>query len=25
MRFDSATAETESVQLAGLRPPKHVQ
>jgi uncharacterized SAM-binding protein YcdF (DUF218 family) len=25
MRFDNATAETESVQLAGLRPPKHVQ
>jgi uncharacterized SAM-binding protein YcdF (DUF218 family) len=25
MRFDSATTETESVQLAGLRPPKHVQ
>jgi len=25
MRFDSATAETESVELAGLRPPKHVQ
>ena len=24
MRFDSATAETESVQLAGLRPPKYV-